>query len=141
MPSRYGRYTMNPPLDDAIKRQSPELNAVHYLGIKPWLCYREFDCNWLCPWHKSFIDDDAHHLWWAAHDRLTAEQQGMCLLTGKTKARIELAMRKTEMEGGDPAIWNRTISDPRRELCWDGEDCEWRNHLETMEPQYFSYVD
>nr|GFA34629.1 glycogenin glucosyltransferase [Tanacetum cinerariifolium] len=29
----------------------PQLYVIHYFGIKPWLCYRDYDCNWY--WAKT----------------------------------------------------------------------------------------
>ncbi|GJN25907.1 hypothetical protein PR202_gb13793 [Eleusine coracana subsp. coracana] len=43
--------------------------ALHYLGIKPWLCYhRHHDCNWDVPEMRRFASDHAHKLWWSMHD-------------------------------------------------------------------------
>ncbi|WVZ56223.1 hypothetical protein U9M48_006791, partial [Paspalum notatum var. saurae] len=31
----------------------PEVWSVHYLGMKPWTCYRDYDCNWnVGPCHR-----------------------------------------------------------------------------------------
>ncbi|CAO2167089.1 unnamed protein product [Urochloa humidicola] len=40
-----------------------EVHAVHYLGIKPWLCYRDYDCNWNVPELRRFASDEAHARW------------------------------------------------------------------------------
>ncbi|KAI3852315.1 hypothetical protein MKX03_018960 [Papaver bracteatum] len=31
--------------------------AVHFLGFKPWTCYRYYDCNWLREDHNPFASD------------------------------------------------------------------------------------
>jgi hypothetical protein len=31
--------------------------AVHYLGIKPWMCYHDYDCNWDVPAMRRFASD------------------------------------------------------------------------------------
>lgn len=45
-----------------------ELYVIHYLGIKPWLCYRDYDCNW--NFERQFASDDAHAQWFKVRDNL-----------------------------------------------------------------------
>lgn len=37
-----------------FRADPPELYVPHYLGIKPWLCYRDYDCNWNVENHRAY---------------------------------------------------------------------------------------
>ncbi|TVU16726.1 hypothetical protein EJB05_40303, partial [Eragrostis curvula] len=81
--------------------------AVHYLGIKPWLCYRDYDCNWDVPELRRFASDDAHARWWDLHDSIQPAEltRTFCALPAAQQAALERNRRD----------WNRTITDPRRQ--------------------------
>ncbi|KAG9457926.1 hypothetical protein H6P81_002434 [Aristolochia fimbriata] len=32
--------------ENSSREVPPQAYAVHYLGAKPWMCYRDYDCNW-----------------------------------------------------------------------------------------------
>lgn len=54
------------------KHEIPEnLFALHYLGLKPWMCYRDYDCNWDMLNHHSFASDMAHQRWWQVYDAMS----------------------------------------------------------------------
>ncbi|GJP35082.1 hypothetical protein CLOM_g19580 [Closterium sp. NIES-68] len=76
-----------------------EIHAIHYLGIKPWLCYREFDCNELDAAHRLFTNEAAHKRWWSVHDSLPEPLKQFCWLPDdakkKLKKRIELSNATT----------------------------------------------
>ncbi|KAM3199880.1 hypothetical protein P3L10_032240 [Capsicum annuum] len=38
----------------------PKFYAIHYLGLKSWMCYRDYDCNWDVLEKHAFANDDAH---------------------------------------------------------------------------------
>ncbi|GJP57841.1 hypothetical protein CLOP_g17621 [Closterium sp. NIES-67] len=60
---------------------------VHYLGAKPWYCYRDFDCNLLSK-ERQFADDLAFDMWWKVHDEMSDEEQQQCWLPTWTKAAL-----------------------------------------------------
>ncbi|CAL9197826.1 unnamed protein product [Musa hybrid cultivar] len=35
----------------------PALYVLHYLGLKPWLCFRDYDCNWNLQSYRDFASD------------------------------------------------------------------------------------
>ncbi|CAI5474558.1 unnamed protein product [Closterium sp. Yama58-4] len=41
-------------LDLVFSADPPRVHAIHYLGRKPWQCYRDFDCTWLYPWDHQY---------------------------------------------------------------------------------------
>ncbi|KAJ8772831.1 hypothetical protein K2173_028008 [Erythroxylum novogranatense] len=48
----------------------PKLYAIHYLGLKPWHCYRDYDCNWNIGDQRVYASDVAHERWWKFHDSM-----------------------------------------------------------------------
>lgn len=53
--------------------EPPVLYVLHYLGVKPWLCFRDYDCNWNVDFFQEFASDVAHARWWKvmSHLKLT----------------------------------------------------------------------
>ncbi|XP_020082354.1 UDP-glucuronate:xylan alpha-glucuronosyltransferase 1-like [Ananas comosus] len=95
----------------------PTLHVLHYLGLKPWLCFRDYDCNWNVDNLQEFASDVAHARWWKVHDRMTTYLQSFCLLSEKQKGQLEwdrIQARKANYSDGH---WKRTITDPRRNIC------------------------
>ncbi|WOL04482.1 hypothetical protein Cni_G13203 [Canna indica] len=39
------------------------LYVVHYLGLKPWRCFRDYDCNWNVKHFRRFASDAANAKW------------------------------------------------------------------------------
>lgn len=47
------------------RHEVPEdLYAIHYLGLKLWMCYEDYDCNWDMKYHHIFTSDSAHKKWY-----------------------------------------------------------------------------
>ncbi|GJP41488.1 hypothetical protein CLOM_g1160 [Closterium sp. NIES-68] len=95
----------------------PQLHAIHYLGRKPWYCFRDFDCNHLLPYMQKFVNDAAHRRWWQVHDAMDERLKPWCLLTEEQKKGLWGAMEKRRQEGADPEMWNFTVTDPRKDLA------------------------
>ncbi|CAI5988761.1 unnamed protein product [Closterium sp. NIES-64] len=51
------RDTETEALDSLIASDPPTIHALHFLGKKPWRCYRDFDCNIVMNTHRRFV----HH--------------------------------------------------------------------------------
>ncbi|KAJ1286274.1 hypothetical protein BS78_03G340700 [Paspalum vaginatum] len=92
------------------------VHAVHYLGIKPWLCYRDYDCNWDVAALRRFASDEAHARWWAVHDRIEPAElrDRFCALTASQMAMLEQLRREAATVNATDGHSNRTITDPRR---------------------------
>ncbi|KAF9606415.1 hypothetical protein IFM89_025104 [Coptis chinensis] len=45
--------------------------AIHYLGLKPWMCYRDYDCNWDLLDHQAYASDMAHRRWWQVYESMS----------------------------------------------------------------------
>ncbi|CAO2182303.1 unnamed protein product [Urochloa humidicola] len=100
----------------ALAADPAEVHAVHYLGIKPWLCYRDYDCNWNVPALQQFASDEAHARWWAVHDRIEPAElrDRFCALGEGQVAMLEEHRRDAARVKASDGHWNRTITDPRR---------------------------
>ncbi|XP_062227499.1 UDP-glucuronate:xylan alpha-glucuronosyltransferase 1-like [Phragmites australis] len=98
-----------------LSAEPAEVYAVHYLGRKPWLCYRDYDCNWNVPALRRFASDEAHARWWAMHDRIEPAElrHRFCALPERQMAALEQDRREAERAMAPDAHWNRTITDPR----------------------------
>ncbi|KAJ8429881.1 hypothetical protein Cgig2_014161 [Carnegiea gigantea] len=91
-----------------------KLYSIHYLGLKPWLCYRDYDCNWDVPDQHVYASDVAHRRWWKLHDAMDEKLQKFCDLTKDTKRNLDWNRKKaTKLKiNGDYGKIN--ITDPRR---------------------------
>ncbi|XWS64551.1 hypothetical protein CRYUN_Cryun05aG0013800 [Craigia yunnanensis] len=66
-----------------------DLSAIHYLGLKPWMCYRDYDCNWDMKERQIFASDKAHEKWWQVYDTMPEKLQQYCGLTDHMNWRIK----------------------------------------------------
>ncbi|KAL9233287.1 hypothetical protein vseg_008308 [Gypsophila vaccaria] len=92
-----------------------DLYAVHFLGMKPWLCYRDYDCNWDKTGYHKFASDDFHALWWQlVYDAMPKELQMHC---GLTKGRVKTLQRSrvsAKLDNQFDGHWKIEIKDPRQ---------------------------
>lgn len=122
--------------DDQIKAKKirlfgadpSELYVIHYLGMKPWLCFRDYDCNWNVDILQEFASDVAHERWWKVHDKMPENLQRFCLLRSKQKAQLEWDRRQAEKGKYVDGHWRRNISDSRLNVCFE-EFCFWESML------------
>lgn len=79
--------------------------VMHYLGIKPWMCLRDHDCNWDVPSMRRFASDDAHAMWWALHDRIAPRELAarFCALPPTQRAALE-HQRRMANATADPVL-------------------------------------
>uniref|UniRef100_A0A7N0TG65 Hexosyltransferase n=1 Tax=Kalanchoe fedtschenkoi TaxID=63787 RepID=A0A7N0TG65_KALFE len=85
--------------------------AIHYLGLKPWMCYRDYDCNWDMDNHHVFASDMAHARWWEIYDTMLEDLRPYCALTTKMDERIR---KWRNIAGRADAHWSIKPTDPRR---------------------------
>lgn len=106
----------------------PVLYVLHYLGLKPWLCFRDYDCNWNVDILQGFASDVAHRTWWKVHDAMPENLQRYCLLRSKQKAALEWDRRQAEKGNYTDGHWKIKIQDPRLSICFE-EFCFWESML------------
>ncbi|CAI0555323.1 unnamed protein product [Linum tenue] len=134
--------------DEEVKRKKndlfgsdpPELYVLHYLGMKPWLCFRDYDCNWNSEIFREFASDVAHSRWWKVHDAMSVELQGFCLLESRQKAQLEWDRREAEKEGFVDGHWKIPIRDSRLRKCVDNV-CNWKSMLKHWGETNWTDVD
>ncbi|KAJ3702561.1 hypothetical protein LUZ61_006266 [Rhynchospora tenuis] len=99
-----------------ITVEPPKLYSIHYLGLKPWLCYRDYDCNWDIDDQRVYASDVANQRWWKLHDEMDQSLQFHCRLSERRK--IELLWdRKMAGKAGFPdEHWRINVTDPRKDL-------------------------
>ncbi|KAK8952580.1 UDP-glucuronate:xylan alpha-glucuronosyltransferase 1 [Platanthera zijinensis] len=106
----------------------PVLYVLHYLGLKPWLCFRDYDCNWNVDILQEFASDVAHATWWRVHDTMSENLQSYCLLRSKQKAALEWDRRQAEKARYLDGHWKWKITDPRLKICFE-KFCFWESML------------
>ncbi|KAL2342932.1 hypothetical protein Fmac_004217 [Flemingia macrophylla] len=106
----------------------PILYVLHYLGMKPWLCFRDYDCNWNFDIFHEFASDVAHERWWKVHDAMPEILQQFCMLKSKQKAQLEWDRRQAEIANYSDGHWRIEVEDKRLEKCIDNL-CTWKNML------------
>ncbi|KAI9113733.1 hypothetical protein K1719_014984 [Acacia pycnantha] len=108
--------------------EPPILYVLHYLGVKPWLCFRDYDCNWNVDIFHEFASDVAHKKWWKVHDEMPEVLQQFCTLTSKQKAQLEWDRRQAEKANYTDGHWRIKVKDGRLKKCIDNL-CSWKNML------------
>ncbi|XP_040377160.1 UDP-glucuronate:xylan alpha-glucuronosyltransferase 1 [Oryza brachyantha] len=98
----------------------PAVLAVHFVGMKPWFCFRDYDCNWNSPQLRQFASDEAHARWWRAHDAMPRPLQGFCLLDERQKALLRWDADEARAANFSDGHWRVPIADPRRSICAGG---------------------
>ncbi|KAJ1387441.1 Nucleotide-diphospho-sugar transferase [Sesbania bispinosa] len=91
-----------------------DLYVIHYLGLKPWMCYRDYDCNWDMKILHVFASDLAHQLWWKVYDNMPKELQTYCGLTQKMDERIINRRKRAKNASLADGHWKIEAKDPRR---------------------------
>ncbi|XP_031499217.2 UDP-glucuronate:xylan alpha-glucuronosyltransferase 2-like [Nymphaea colorata] len=95
--------------------EPPELYGLHYLGIKPWQCYRDYDCNWNVENQRLFANDVAHARWWKLYDLLIPMSlQPFCLLSERRKVGLQREIEEAQTIGYPDQHWLRAIKDTRQ---------------------------
>ncbi|KAL0899970.1 hypothetical protein Bca101_083931 [Brassica carinata] len=137
--------------EDGMKRKKTELfgaeppilYVLHYLGVKPWLCYRDYDCNFNSDIFVEFATDIAHRRWWMVHDAMPHDIHQFCYLRSKQKARLEYERRQAVAANYADGHWKVRVNDPRFKICID-KLCNWKSMLrhwgESNWTDYESFV-
>ncbi|KAK3013019.1 hypothetical protein RJ639_009968 [Escallonia herrerae] len=87
---------------------------IHYLGLKPWMCYKDYDCNWDMLDHHLFASDSAHWKWWQAYEAMPKKLRPYCALTKSMDARITKWRGRAKNAGLRDGHWKIKVQDPRR---------------------------
>ncbi|EPS59757.1 hypothetical protein M569_15049, partial [Genlisea aurea] len=112
--------------------EPPIVYVLHFLGYKPWQCFRDYDCNWNVERLQEFASDAAHRRWWKMHDSMPEKLQRYCLLRTIQKAQLEWDRREAEKGNYSDGHWKMEVKDDRIDKCID-RDCSWRGMLRHWE--------
>lgn len=104
-------YSGNVEIDRQI---GDDLYAVHYLGLKPWMCYNDYDCNWDIEIYRKFASDSAHKKWWQIYDSMSVKLRPFCDLTPKMEGRIEKWRGKAQTANFSDGHWKIKVKDRRK---------------------------
>ncbi|KAK6160722.1 hypothetical protein DH2020_004103 [Rehmannia glutinosa] len=109
----------NSSIEAGVKNQlfgsdPPKLYSIHYLGLKPWSCYRDYDCNWNVADQHVYASDEAHARWWKVHDAMGEELQKLCGLTKERKIELEWDRKIAREMGFKDQHWRINVTDPRK---------------------------
>ncbi|KAL0651060.1 hypothetical protein Bca4012_093751 [Brassica carinata] len=97
------------------KRNLPDnLEGIHYLGIKPWRCYRDYDCNWDLTTRRVYASESVNKKWWKVYDKMPKKLQRYCGLTRKMDKNIEKWMKAAKVKGFPEKHWRLQVGDPRK---------------------------
>lgn len=112
-----------------FEAEPPELYVLHYLGYKPWMCFRDYDCNWNVGKLHEFASDVAHRSWWKVHDAMPKELQSFCMLKSKQRAQLEYDRKQAEKRNYTDGHWRIQVKDSRKncddKLC----NVDWQSML------------
>ncbi|XP_054804001.1 putative UDP-glucuronate:xylan alpha-glucuronosyltransferase 4 [Prosopis cineraria] len=103
-------------LKDSREIEEDELYGMHYLGVKPWMCYKDYDCNWDVEDRRVFASDSAHQLWWDVYEEMPRGLQSYCGLSQRMEERILRWRREARNANFSDMHWNIEIRDPRTRL-------------------------
>ncbi|XP_006354952.1 UDP-glucuronate:xylan alpha-glucuronosyltransferase 2-like isoform X1 [Solanum tuberosum] len=92
----------------------PKVYSIHYLGLKPWVCYRDYDCNWDIGDQRVYASDIAHETWWKLHDSMDESLQKLCGLTEQRKIELEWDRKLAGKIGFKDEHWRINVTDPRK---------------------------
>lgn len=93
---------------------SEDIYAIHYLGLKPWMCYKDYDCNWDMLDHHPFASDAAHWRWWKVYDEMPKRLQSYCALTKRMDCRVKKWRNRAKNASLADGHWKIEITDPRQ---------------------------
>ncbi|KAL9248100.1 hypothetical protein vseg_021460 [Gypsophila vaccaria] len=105
--------------EDGNRSVPLDRHTIHYLGFKPWLCYRDYDCNWDRLDHHQFASDDVHARWWKVYDTLPKELQRYCRLTKQLKNVLYTTRVEAQKVNLHDEHWKIKIKDPRQHTLHD----------------------
>ncbi|GJV13936.1 hypothetical protein Tco_1359259 [Tanacetum coccineum] len=94
----------------------PAGSALHYLGFKPWWCFRDYDCNWDSKVSQQYASDVAHYNWWKMHDSMPSQLQQFCHLSSYQKEKLGVLRQQAAMANFSDGHWKIKIRDPRKNL-------------------------
>ncbi|PSS24925.1 UDP-glucuronate:xylan alpha-glucuronosyltransferase [Actinidia chinensis var. chinensis] len=95
-----------------------DLYAIHYLGMKPWQCYMDYDCNWDISTHRLFANDEAHRRWWQVYMAMPRRLKPHCGLKEAWDKRMRMWRGRAREANLSDGHWKIKVKDPRKNHLW-----------------------
>ncbi|CAN0914273.1 Putative UDP-glucuronate:xylan alpha-glucuronosyltransferase 4 [Linum grandiflorum] len=106
--------------EEGASREPEEgVYGMHFLGWKPWMCYRDYDCNWNMVGRHRFASDGAHRKWWEVYDAMPKGLKEYCGLTRENDDRIKKWRKIAESKKFKNGRWRIRVTDPRKDNLID----------------------
>lgn len=81
------------------------LEGIYYLGLKLWLCYRGYDCNWDLKLWCVYVSELVYEKWWKVYDKMLKKLRGYCGLICKMEKNIEKWRKMVKVKGLFERYW------------------------------------
>ncbi|CAK9177873.1 unnamed protein product [Ilex paraguariensis] len=104
----------NNSLDNPKHEISKNLYMIHYLGVKPWMCYKDYDCNWDVKKHNLFASDSAHRRWWQVYRAMPKKLRPYCAPSKSMDSRIRKWKVRARNGSFPDGHWKIKVRDNRR---------------------------
>ncbi|XP_059650259.1 putative UDP-glucuronate:xylan alpha-glucuronosyltransferase 4 [Cornus florida] len=114
LPSRLNHLKIFSRVQDTKHEVPKDVYAIHYLGLKPWVCYKDYDCNWDMFDHQHFASDSAHRRWWQVYEAMPRKLKQYCALTKRMNARIQKWRERAKNARLSDGHWKIKVKDPRQ---------------------------
>ena len=115
LPKKFNHLKIFDGSDNEKHEIQEDIYAMHYLGLKPWMCYKDYDCNWDMLDHHPFASDSAHKRWWQVVEAMPKKLQPYCGLTQKMDARIRKWRGRARKANFPDGHWRIKVKDPRKQ--------------------------
>ncbi|PIN12944.1 Glycosyl transferase, family 8 - glycogenin [Handroanthus impetiginosus] len=116
LPARLNHLKFFSSIHDYNHQMPQDMYTIHYLGLKPWMCYKDYDCNWDKTEFQHFASDSANEKWWHVYDTMPKKLRKYCSLTPQMDARIQKYRNRAKNASFPDGHWKIKIKDPRRIL-------------------------
>ncbi|CAI9769002.1 unnamed protein product [Fraxinus pennsylvanica] len=100
-------------IPDLVHEIPKDIYALHYLGLKPWMCYQDYDCNWDFEEYRRHASDSAHWSWWKVYEAMPKELRSYCTLSREMESRLRYARRVARNSSFPDEHWKIKVQDPR----------------------------
>ncbi|KAL5060999.1 hypothetical protein RYX36_032603 [Vicia faba] len=91
-----------------------DVYTIHYLGLKPWMCYRDYDCNWDLQDHYVYASDSANEVWWKVYDTMPKHLQSYCAMTKKSNENFAWNRKLARNTSLPDEHWRIEVKDARK---------------------------
>lgn len=100
---------------DATRGVKSGAHALHFFGVKPWMCHSDYDCNWDRAEMRVYASDAFNERWWEVYDVMPEKLRRFCDLTAEMDGRIRVYRSKADMDRSfHDGHWKIKVKDPRQ---------------------------